>query len=401
MDSSPDDDSPAALLDACSDVVLRCADGVSIPLSKYACMSSSPVLRDALRLSGARDERDERGRLVISIPRPSRGLVSALGIVHGTLAVPVLCLDDALSALEGFDWLGGGGVCRVLSTATLERAWSLLRHAPLETLGPHLQRFLDSESTRDSVLTQLGRLCIGWQPFVDAMKDVIIDVRIADRMMTKLPKLYPPVLLLRFCLDRMTGRTPGAVLAVAAHAGVYYHPREVVTAMREVEALVPLFAPLVRTWIEGMTTVDPAPTLRGVSASIVSYHEPSTSVLFDFEDASRRGEQQRRVSPWLTLHWGHPGFDAIGGFDAEVTLAKIDRDGRAATRMDARLMGFDCDGDLAYERWHSFAAVDPRDAIRVSTGSGVYASPPRSERVARLRLDLFYGGHVPVWLSPY
>ena len=398
MDGSPDD-SPAGLLEACSDVVLRCGDGVEIPMSKFACMVSSPVLRDALRLTTGKDD---RGRSVILVSRSSAGLVAALGVIHGTLVVYRLSVDDALAALEGFDWLGGGGVCGILSTATLGRVWALLEHEPLAALKPHLQKFLDSESIRDDLLVKIVKLCIGWRPFTDIMQDVIIDAKIAHAIMRKLPKLYPPVLLLRFCLARLTTRTPENVLAIAAHAGVYYHPDEVLSAMHDVEEFVPAFAPLLRTWIDGMSTLDALPTLRGMRASVVSYHEPSASVLFDFADASRAGQQHRRFSPWLTLHWSHPGFDASGGFDADVTLAKIDRDGMAATRLDARFMGFGYDdGDVVYERWHSFSILNPRNPVRVSTGTPIYASPPRSGRVGRLRLDLFYGGTLPVWMALY
>ena len=396
---SPDNNSQAALLDACADVILKCSDGVDIPLSKFACMTASPVLREALRLSTAKDG---AGRAIVRLPRASGGLAIALGIVHATHSIYALPLEDLMSGIEGFDYLGGGGVARVLSTAALQRAWTIMAPLGLKDVKPHLQRLLDSPTTRDSVLLRLVTLCIGWQPFVEALEGVIIDLGIGKAIVAKLGKYYPPILLLRFSLDRLTAPTPENVLAVAAQQGVYYHPTEVLEAMHEVEALVGPAGALVRTWIEGMSTVAPVPRLCGISASIVSYHESTMSVLFDLEDASRgRAHQRRRFAPWLVLHWGHPNFDAIDGFDAEVTLAKIDREGRAAKRLDARLLGFSGDETVIYEHWHSFPAVDPRDTLRLSTGDTVYASPRRPGRVHRLRLDLFYAGSVPVWQSCY
>lgn len=393
------DNSQAALLDACADVILKCSDGVDIPLSKFTCMTTSPVLRDALRLSTATDA---AGRSVVRLPRASGGLAIALGIVHATRNMFDLSVDDLMSGIEGFDYLGGGGVAHMLSTAALQRAWALMAALGLKDVKPHLQRFLDSPTTRDSVLLRLVTLCIGWQPFAEALADVIIDTDIAKTIVGKLGKYYPPILLLRFCMGRLTSYTPDNVLAVAAQQGVYYHPTEVLEAMQEVQALVGPAGALVRTWIEGMSTVEPAPRLGGISASIISYHESTMSVLFDLEDASRcRARQHRRFAPWLVLHWAHPNFDAIDGFDADVTLAKIDADGRAARRMDARLLGFAGNDTVIYEHWHSFPVLDPRDTMRLTTGNTVYAAPRQPGRVHRLRLDIFYSGNLPVWQSCY
>lgn len=393
------DDSQEALLNACADVILKCSDGVDIPLSKFTCMTSSPVLREALRLSTATDA---VGRAVVKLPRASGGLATALGIIHATRSIFAMPAEELMSALEGFDYLGGGGVGFVLSTATIQRAWSLMKASSLADVKPHLQRLLDSPVTRDGVLLRLVTLCIGWHPFVDALEDVIIDKNIGTAVVGKLGRYYPPILLLRLSLDRLTSRTPDSVLALAAQQGVYYHPPEVLEAMREVQTLVGPACGLVRAWIDGMSTVKPAPRLGGISASIVCYHESTTSVLFDLEDASRgRAHQRRRFAPWLVLHWGHPNFDAIDGFDADVTLAKIDREGRAARRLDARLIGFAGDKSVMYEHWHSFPALDPRDTVRLSTGNTAYAAPRRAGRVHRLRLDLFYSGTLPVWESCY
>ena len=402
-DSTPgslnDDDSQEALLKACADVILTCSDGVEIPLSKFTCMTVSPVLRDALRLSTAKDA---SGRAILKLPRASGGLAIALGIVHATRNIFAMPAEELMLALEGFDYLGGGGVGHVLSAATLQRAWSLMKGSGLKDVKPHLQRLLDSPLTRDSVLLRLVTLCIGWQPFADALEDAIIDIDIGTALIGKLGKYYPPILLLRYCLARLSATSPGSVLALAAQQGVYYHPPEILEAMREVQTLVGPARDLVRTYIDGMSIVQPAPRLGGISASIICYHESTTSVLFDLEDASRgRAHQRRRFAPWLVLHWNSPTFDAIDGFDADVTLAKIDREGRAARRMDARLIGFSGDKSVIYEIWHSFSSLDPRDTLRLSTGVTAYAAPRQHGRVHRLRLDLFYSGTVPVWQSCY
>lgn len=413
MDSPPDD-SQEALLNACADVILACDDGVEIPLSKFTCMTASPVLREALRLSTVKDD---AGRVVVQLSRGSFGLASALSIIHATRSIFTMPVDDLMSSLEGFDYLGGGSVVMVLATAALHRAWMLMSSLGLKDVKPHLQRLLDSPTTRDDVLLRLVALCIGWQPFVDALEDVIIDSEIAKSIVGKLGKYYPPILLLRFCLRRLKGQSPDSapsetapsetvpsetVLSLAAQQGVYYHPPEVLEAMREVQTLVGPASSLVRTWIDGMSTVELAPRLGGISASIICYHESTTSVLFDLEDASRgRAHQRRRFAPWLVLHWGHPNFDAVDGFDADVTLAKIDREGRAARRMDARLIGFSGDRSVVYEQWHSFSSLNPRDTLRLSTGTTIYAAPRQPGRVHRLRLDLFYSGSVPVWQSCY
>lgn len=406
MDSPPDD-SQEALLNACADVILACDDGVDIPLSKFTCMTASPVLREALRLSTVKDD---AGRVVVQLSRGSFGLASALGIIHATRSIFTMPVDELMSSLEGFDYLGGGSVVMVLSTAALHRAWMLMSPLGLKDVKPHLQRLLDSPTTRDDVLLRLVALCIGWQPFVDALEDVHIDSEIAKSIVGKLGKYYPPILLLRFCLRRLNDQSPdtvptvpsGTVLSLAAQQGVYYHPPEVLEAMREVQTLVGPASPLVQTWIDGLSTVELAPRLGGISASIICYHESTTSVSFDLEDASRgRAHQRRRFAPWLVLHWGHPHFDAIDGFDADVTLAKIDREGREARRLDARLIGFSGDKSVIYEQWHSFSSLNPRDTLRLSTGTTVYAAPRQPGRVHRLRLDLFYAGNLPVWTSCY
>lgn len=390
------DDSDGELLAACADVALRCADGGVCIGSRWSCSRASPVLRELCALEPA--DRDAAGRPVYSVPRPAAGVRLALELVHGTRSPARLSLAAARAALAALDFLGADA----LLAEVVSRAWELLAGADLPALSPWLQVLLDSRHAPD-VLRRLIGLCVGWRPFEEALADVRIDARLAELVASRLGAYFPPLVLLDWALARRDPRGPLPDLAaLAGRQGVYCHPAEVADAMQLVQPWLPdASARLVANWLEGMRVVTHEPSAGGLTCTVVDYHEPAISVLVDVRAAWGAARQHRRVLPWLTLHWGDAEFDAVGGFDAVVTLAKTRDEGAcAARRMDARVLAFDGDRRVVYERWATVPVLNPRHPTRLGFAHSPYASPRAAGRAVRLRVDVFFGA-APVWTAPY
>jgi hypothetical protein len=379
-------------LDKYADLVFRCADGVDIPASRYACMTALPLLRDA-PLDDS--DLDDLGRAVLHVPRESAGIAVALGVVHATADVSAFGEAECAAALEAFEYLGAcGGLATVggaLSHAVLDRAWTIVAAADLARIKPWLQRFLDSDVVRPRCLRKLVEACVGWDAFRRALDAVVIDARIAAALM-RMTRYFPPVPMLRFVLDRCTVKDAATVASLAAVGGVYYHPAEVTHAMKIVAGVVPGIRDLLLAWLDGMQTVEHNPRARGVTSTFVNYHEPCVSLLADVRDAPP--DFDVRLAPWVSFETA-----GEGGYDAVVTLSKLDADARRAKRLDARVTGYDRDALVVYERMYTHDAIVSRMPVRVSEGRLVH-SAGRATRVDRVRLDLFFGD-VPVWTCPY
>jgi hypothetical protein len=392
-----------------ADLVFRCADGVDIPASRYACMTALPLLRD-VPLDDS--DVDADGRVVLHVPRDSAGLTVALGVVHATANVSAFSEADCAAALEAFEYFGaGGGVSTVggaLSHAVLERAWAVVvaaadasaaaaaTAAAVERLKPWLQRFLDSDIVRPRCLRKLVELCVGWDAFRRALNDVVIDMPIATALM-RMTRYFPPVPMLRFVLGACTRCDQAAVQDLAAVGGVYYHPSEVADAMKIVAGAVPGLEGMLHAWLDGMQTVEHNPRAKGVTSTFVNYHEPCVSLLVDARDAPP--DFDVRLAPWVSFETGGAHAAAFVEYDAVVTLSKLDADARRAKRLDARVTGYDRDALVVYERMYTHDAIASRLPVRVSMGRLVH-SAGRTQRVDRVRLDLFFGD-VPVWTCPY
>ena len=388
----------AELLSECADVALRCADGAVCLGTRWSCSRASPVLREALALEP--QSRDAAGRGVYDVPRPREGVALALALIHGTRTVGGLDLDSVRAAQAALDYLAADQ----LLAATTARAWELLTGADLPALTPWLPGLLDSPHAPD-VLRRLIGLCIGWRPFAEALEGVRVDARVAGLVAGRLGAYFPPVVLLDWALARLAaadGPTPPDLAALAGRQGVYSHPAEVADSMQLVHRW--LRAPsqqLVGNWLDGLRIVTHEPQAGGMTCTVVDYHEPAISVLVDVRGAWGAARQLRKVLPWLTLHWGDANFDAVGGFDAVVTLAKTRDEGAcAARRMDARIMAFDGDRRVVFERWATVPALNPRQPVRLGAAHSPYASPREAGRAVRLRVDVFFGA-APVWSSPY
>ena len=391
-----------------ADLVFRCADGVDIPASRYACMTALPLLRD-VPLDDS--DVDAKGRVVLHVPRDSAGITVALGVVHATANVTAFSEADCDAALEAFEYLGACGntttVGGALSHAVLERAWTVVvadsakprrdqGENVVERLKPWLQRFLDSDIVRPRCLRKLVELCVGWHAFMRALDGVVIDMRIANALM-RMTRYFPPVPMLRFVLGACTVSDADAVADLAAVGGVYYHPSEVGDAMKIVAGAVPELQRLLHGWLDGMQTVEHNPRAKGVTSTFVNYHEPCVSLLADVRDAPL--DFDVRLAPWVSLEAVAAAGDGVGWYDAVVTLSKLDADARRAKRLDARVTGYDRDALVVYERMYTHDAIVSRMPVRVSAGRLVHAAG-RPQRVDRVRLDLFFGD-LPVWTCPY
>jgi hypothetical protein len=381
-----------------ADLVFRCADGVDVPASRYACMIALPLLRD-VPLDDS--DVDAKGRVVLHVPRDSAGISVALGVVHATANVSAFSEADCDVALETFEYLGAcGGTSNIggsLSHVVLERAWTVVAGnaasvADVERLKPWMQRFLDSDIVRPRCLRKLVELCVGWDAFRRALDGVVvIDMRIAAALM-RMTRYFPPLPMLRFVLGACTVTDADAVADLAAVGGVYYHPCEVGDAMKIVAGAVPRLQGLLQGWLDGLQTVEHNPRAKGVTSTFVNYHEPCVSLLADVRDAPL--DFDVRLAPWVSFETADEG-----GYDAVVTLSKLDADARRAKRLDARVTGYDRDALVVYERMYTHDAIVSRMPVRVSEGRLVH-SAGRATRVDRVRLDLFFG-ELPVWTCPY
>lgn len=394
------------LLHACADMVLQCSDGRVIPCVRFQCMTSCDVIRHVIEDVELR--KDDKGRMIVPFPNVDSGdLAMACDVMHGVTGVHQLDEYSAPAALRGLRALGHSA----LTDHLLERLWTVLSSKEWLDVQPHMSELLHTPSVRLDVLRQLARLCPSWPDFSSkVLAHIDMDSALATWMLPRLCAFFPAGAVFTRVLDLL----PACVLTMdmalslfPASAPSCFHPLE---ALDVVDALAAMFAAqgwdkgvlaLLRALLSSMRIFDVTPCLAAsLHGTIVQIdRQPSASVLLAIEE--HRGPVNRKLAPWLwlTADW------AAGRVDARIELHKLDDAARRARKCHVRMTAYDASGECA-DVWYLLPVVHPAVSFRVMDSGRYAAGNPeafaavvRSDTLARLRLDLFYGQHDPL-LSP-
>lgn len=396
-----------ALLDRCSDLVLRCSDGTEIPCVTFQCVRTCEVIRHVMQ--DVPLSRDPRGRSVIPFPNvDSTDLALAAEVVHEVRAVDDLVADAIPSVLRGLRALG-----HVASQGpVMERLWSAVKGCSEAAIRPHLTDLLHTPSLRCKVLQRMVRLCPTWGSFSATLDHVLMDVQLAAWLMLNLSRRYPAGPL----FTRLVGMIPAAVLDGNAALGLFvspgvataFHPAEAVDALETMGDTLGRCNDS-RAWagvrgfagamLQAMQVYDVAPHVaNALHGSVVLLENcPMASVLLHVGTHKPLSTVSRKMSPWLHLYLD---FQA-GAVDALVTLRNLDDQARTARRCQVRVTAYAGDvADVAEvaevaEVWYDVEGSQ----FSVPADGRVVAGCPDSVRnavrrgLSRLRLDVFYGHH--------
>lgn len=402
--------STASLLESCADMVLACSDGARIPCVRFQCLTTCDVIRHVMEDVAL--QKDERGRAVVPFPGVDSGdLRAATEVLHDVRPVDQLGADDVPRALRGLRALGHDA----LTPKLLQRYWALVHaRCSYTDLQPHVSDLVRAHGIRTDVLRRLVQLCPVWLDFSDhVLPDLDVTLELARWLLPLLTHFFPAGPLFVRVLDLLETQplasvTPGGCLELFSDTrnASAYHPAE---AMDAAAALADLFR--ARRWdastlafLEGLQVAgrvfDVAPyaanTMHGTI--VLVEHMPTASLLLEVLPGRRRGGLSRKMAPWL---WLWVDWDT-GEVDARVTLARLDDGGRRASTCQVRLTAYGRDEEELAEVWHS-APIMPtpvmlppftlREHTRLAAGDeeSLRGLVRGGDRLARLRVDLFYG----------
>lgn len=404
-----------ALLETCSDMVLRCSDGRCIPCIRYYCLSTCEVIRNLAE--DVELDKDPQGRAIVPFPNvDSADLALATSVIHGATPVTELTAETTSSALRGMRALGH----TALVGGTMERLWALVQGGVFDDVRPHINELLHTPSVRHAVLQKLVVCCPTWPEFsAHVLGALDMDLDLARWLLGPLVKFFPAgplfVRVLRLLPFSVLNATAVVNLFVAPRNASAYHPAE---ALDVLEALADLFhrggwdpvqLDLFRCILAATREYDVAPHVaNAMSGSIVLLtRTPAASMLLSVTD--RHAGVSRKMSPWLFLNINR----ATGDVDARLTLEKLDDLCRSARRCQVRLTAYaECDAERDAERdgagserdgaceelWYVFPHVHPLVPFSLAHDGHHGAGCPQAFRnlvrapgLARLRIDLFYG----------
>lgn len=389
-----------ALLETCSDMVLQCSDGVSIPCIRYYCQTSCEVIRNLVEDVDL--PHDAKGRTMVPFPNvDSADLAVATELIHNVRAVGQLDHDTAASALRGLRALGHSGLC----VAIMEHLWKRLCDADFDLVQPHINELLHTRSVRLNVLRRLVLVRPLWTRFKeDVLSHVSMNVRLALWMLPLLTKFFPAGPLFLHVLDAL----PAAVLDAPTALSLFsapgnataYHPAEATDVVKALakkfkqcgwdDSVQGFFVAL----LSATQVFETAPHLaHPVHGSIVLLDRmPVTSMLLTVRE--RRGCMSRKMAPWLNLsvNW------LSGAVDGRISLDKLDDRGWYSRRCELRLTAYGAD-DACREAWFAYDHVQPLVPFAIQSGRlhagclDAFNAVVRGPRLRRLRIDLFYGEH--------
>ena len=383
------------LLDECSDMVLHCSDGRSIPCVRYTCMTTCDVIRHVVEDVDL--AQDGRGRFVVPFPNvDSADLSSAIDVIHDVRPVEAMCVSELAAALRGCGVLGHTAHTPLL----LERVWELVKYGSYAQMEPYVSDLLHQSALRLPVLKRLMVLRSTWAEFRDALEGIELDVSLAIFVLHTASQFFAVgpmfVSLLNMLPDGALDAESALSLFSAPRNALAYHPAEVVDV---VEALcsklgskLGSLAAFLRAVVVANQVYDVAPLLaNGMNGTIIMLeHVPSVSLLCGVSE--RKGVILRKMAPWLSvsIDWN------TGGMDALMVLSKLDDVGRMARRCQVRFTAYA--GDLVGEVWYVFTHINPRLTVSVRNDSAyavgctqTFRTAMRSACLSRLRVDVFYG----------
>lgn len=385
-------------------MVLQCSDGRGIPCVRYYCMSTCEVIRNLAE--DVELAKDARGRAVVPFPMvSSTDLALAVEVIHGARTVSSLTDATAPATLRGLQALG-----HTAHTAhIMEHLWRQVCDGGMLDLHPHLNELLHTVSVRLPALRKLVVLCPTWPEFRDrVLGEVRMDAPLATYLLQHLSKFFPAGPLFAHILSVVPLAALNAASALAMFTAPKnapsFHPAEAVEALHALAAKFeeggwdPALLDLFRALLTAAQVYDVAPhaanTMHGTI--VLLENTPVASLLLAVQDR-KAVAVTRKMAPWmsLTADW------LTGVVDAKFCVARLDDGGRHARCCQVRLTAYG-DGSCGLrcaELWYVFEGVNPLVAFNLSDGQygagcvESFRSLMRSSTLARLRIDLFYGGH--------
>lgn len=391
------------LLAQCADAVVCTSNGTHIPVSKYTCMASCPLLRELMDATTL--EKTADGKVIIPIPgTDSSCLQLTLEIIHGVRLVPSLSLAEVLSVLSGTSFLG----CIAMEDALMDRLWSLMSCASITLVREHAGTLLRSPNHGVKMLSLLIRLMPLWKDFRTFLEAdyVAMDAELAVFMGSQLVKFFPPATVLCALVDLLprASLTQSTLLKLVGlpGSGVYFHPRET-TAMISMmlnyfgaKRWDPSVEACFRTLMDASRRYEAVPHAASViNGSVFMYDGAPTSSAYLAIDRRLTTTKTVRVCPWLRVVI-NPG---TGHIQLWLRPYKMDEMSRVARNIQLRLTAghsAEMDNVDVWYEWHN-VSVTPSTVLTVasvnrSTGShSAFHEAVRSSSLKSLRLDVFYG----------
>ena len=416
----------AELLDLASDVVLVCGER-EIPGCSFCCAHKSKLLRGILFDPDfpESDDRDARGRKVVSVPyRDPETLKLCTDLMHD-IAMPsdvIKTLDDAQNTMRCMDYLD----CDTQDV--LDWVWDMIvdeenfevafpTAADLDSTALLVDKLFSSEPVRRVVVRDLFKHRPSWVFWKNRVLRALAHVdggallrSIAPWLMHTLARAFPPGCLLVALLDATGFDDPEgphfdapAAFDLAGKHGSMYHPREAAVVLERMSlscrsALPPHVVKFMFAVCDGLGTYTAAPRAAACfHGSVVEFHEPCTSVLAIIEGSHDIARTVKRLSNWLTMTVD-PG---LGRVDLKFTLGGIDAVSARATSCEMRVMALGASTtDVIAERWVQWRNIDPNTPAWTSDGAVVPHGGTWDEDLVKdaftlgtlkhVRVDLFY-----------
>jgi hypothetical protein len=298
----------AALLDSCSDMVIRCDDGSDIACVKYTCMTMCDAIRNLVEDIDDL-ERDDRGRVVVPFPGVnSTDLALAVYVMHHAVPFQTLTRDTAVVALRGLRALGHAAH---LCDAVLEHLWGTLRECNHIV---HLQGLVDDlmhhPTIRDAALQKMATLCPTWTEFsARVLSQVSMDTHLAAWLVRTTRSFFPAGPVFLAVLRKLRGLDGDKVMRLFVDSDVASccHPTEMYHIMSQFNT-GPMQAALGDTmakflwmlsWPFDAEYCSLAPSAAAGFNGTVRCYEDVASALLTTLDARH---SYRRITPWLRLH---------------------------------------------------------------------------------------------------
>ena len=160
---------PRELLDMAADAIIRCKDGVDIPVSLFCIISSCSVLREMVRECGG-SPMDAEGRRVLEVFLDSDTVGALIDAIHSRDMSTPLSPEACQAAMVGAKALGASQEERIILDNMLNYA-HLNRHDPgcLEMFMHHL---LDSNRTRAPAARLVAKAFPRFDDAADMLKRV-------------------------------------------------------------------------------------------------------------------------------------------------------------------------------------------------------------------------------------
>lgn len=382
------------ILEDTADLALACPGAEDVLACKFLMLSTCPVL-----LPHAADAPDS-ARLRIELPaHEARDVRIAVDAIHGIARVRDMPLDDIERCARAFDFLG----CTIMRDSLTRALWAALRDEPLDDAWfRNAQRFLDAPKFRQQFVQGFCEKTTRFEDVQRLLASAEISHDSSRTLVAHLSTVFPVLRVYFEVLEAF----PRALLTEAIAMDILsidqlhaqFHPEEFSMAVRRVMHKFPDGSPSLKSYIGANQMYDAAPVPSSLTATVLTYRKPRTSVLVKMYNPVR-GVKTIHIKNWCRI-----AVDATAGTLAgRFSLTRLHRsDGvqfgsscrvRVTTMCLLRENKHDIiDDDLAMqESWATHADLDETYWVDFAPEmSEPLREALRSPLLRYARLDFFY-----------